>query len=183
MVNVKMRNPGPPLPQFPLKFGPAVALKVLKVVRGDIHGRASSFIALTDSGQYIDHMQAVFPLPVYDPGMAKTASSLRALREAAGLSVREVARQIGEQHTNVLYWETSGNLPRSNILLPLARVLGVTVEELLGQSKPRRAQPAGGKLGQVFEKAARLPRRQQQKIIELLEPFVERHTPGPSNGT
>jgi hypothetical protein len=50
MVNVKMRNPGPPLPQFPLKFGPTVALKVLKVVRGDIHGRASSFIALPDDG-------------------------------------------------------------------------------------------------------------------------------------
>jgi transcriptional regulator with XRE-family HTH domain len=126
-------------------------------------------------------MQAIFPTVVYDPVMAKTASRLRALREAAGLSVREVARQIGEQHTNVLYWETNGNLPRSDVLLPLARVLGVTVEELLGQSKPRRTQPAGGRLGQVFEKAARLPRRQQQKIIELLEPFVERHTPDPSS--
>lgn len=114
--------------------------------------------------------------------MAQIASRLRALREAAGLSVRELARQINEQHTNVLYWENSGNLPRSNVLIPMAKALGVSVEELLGQPKPKRAQPAGGKLGLLFGAASKLPRRQQQKIVELLEPFVDRYVNVQING-
>lgn len=105
--------------------------------------------------------------------MAQATSRLRALREAAGLSIRELARQIGERHTNVLYWETSGGLPRSNVLIPMAKALGVSVEELLGQPKPKRAQPAGGKLGQAFERAAKLPRRQQAKIAEVVEALVD----------
>jgi transcriptional regulator with XRE-family HTH domain len=116
-------------------------------------------------------MQALFVPSLYDPCMA-TKSRLRALREAAGLSVRELARQIGEQHTNVLYWETSGNLPRSNVLVPMAKTLGVTVEELLGQPKPSRVTSPGGRARQLFEAVSRMPRRQQDKVLDILEPFV-----------
>jgi transcriptional regulator with XRE-family HTH domain len=101
---------------------------------------------------------------------------LRALREAAGLSQRELARLIGQEQSNVRYWETSGTLPRSDVLIPIARALGVTVEELLGHppSRKRTGTPPG-KLGQLFDNVARLPRRQQEKIIELLEPYVSHH--------
>jgi transcriptional regulator with XRE-family HTH domain len=44
------------------------------------------------------------------------ASRLRGLREAAGLSLRELARQIGEDHSNIRYWETTGKPPRSELL-------------------------------------------------------------------
>jgi len=92
------------------------------------------------------------------------------------LSQRELARQIEQDQSNVRYWETTGKFPRSDVLIPMAKALGVSVEELLGQPKPKRLQPAGGKLGQLFETASRLPRRQQQKIVELLEPYVREHS-------
>jgi transcriptional regulator with XRE-family HTH domain len=101
--------------------------------------------------------------------MAK--SSLRKMREATGLSLRELARQIGETHTNVSYWERSGNLPRADLLRPIAKALGVTVEQLLGD-EPKRAMPTGGRLRQLFERASKLPRRQQEKLISVIEPFV-----------
>jgi transcriptional regulator with XRE-family HTH domain len=116
-------------------------------------------------------MQVLFPSVVYDPLMA-TKSRLRALREVAGLTVRELARQIDEQHTNVLYWETSGNLPRSNVLVPMAKALGVTVEELLGQPRSKKVLAPGGRLGRVVETISRLPRRQQDKIVDVIETFV-----------
>jgi transcriptional regulator with XRE-family HTH domain len=119
-------------------------------------------------------MQEIFSFAAYAPGMA-AKSRLRELREAAGLSVRELARQIGEQHTNVLYWEQSGNLPRSNVLLPMAKALGVTVHDLLGEPKARRSVAPGGRLGQIFEQVAKLPRRQQQKVIEMAEGFLALH--------
>jgi transcriptional regulator with XRE-family HTH domain len=105
-----------------------------------------------------------------------TKSNLRQLREAAGLSVREFARQVGESATNVSYWERSGQLPRSDVLAPMAKALGVSVEALLGEPTPRRTAKPGGKAGTVFEAVSRLPRRQQQKILEVVEAMVEKHT-------
>ncbi len=125
-------------------------------------------------------MQAFFLTSQYIDSMAITVkgSHLRKLREAAGLSLREVARQIGEQPSNLNYWETSGQLPRSNVLIPIAKVLGVTVEELLGESRPKRILTPGGKVRKVFEAVTRLPRRQQEKIIEVIEALVERQNNG-----
>lgn len=131
-------------------------------------------IALTMYGQYTDHMQVIFSLTPYSRLMA-TKSNLRQLREAAGLSVRELARQIGESHTNVIYWERSGQIPRSDVLAPMAKALGITVHDLLGEPKPGRVVAPGGKLGQVFEQVGKLPRRQQQKVIEMAEGFLALH--------
>jgi len=103
------------------------------------------------------------------------ASRLKALREAAGLSMRELARQIGEDHSNVRYWETSGNPPRSDVLPAMAQALGVTVEELLGVPKSRRGTAPSSRTGRAFEAVARLPRRQQKKIVEVVEAFVAQH--------
>jgi transcriptional regulator with XRE-family HTH domain len=119
-------------------------------------------------------MQGFFSLPIYDSRMAakKIESPLRALREAAGISLRELARQIGEDHSNVRFWETTGKIPRSDVLIPMAKALGVTVEELLGEPKAKRSSTPGGRVGQMFEAVSKLPRRQQQKIVDLLQPFV-----------
>ena len=128
-------------------------------------------------GQYTVQVQALFLAAAYSAGMtAKNQTSLlRMLRERAGLSVRELARQIDESHTNVSYWERSGQIPRSDKLAPIAKVLGVTVEELLGESKPRRAAIPGGRAGRVFEAVSRLPRRQQDKIVDVVEALVAQH--------
>ena len=105
----------------------------------------------------------------------KTKSDLRKLRETAGLSVRELARQIDESHTNVSYWERSGQIPRSDKLAAIAKALGVTVEQLLGEPTARRVATPGGKARQVFEAVSRLPRRQQQKIVEVVEALIAQH--------
>jgi len=116
-------------------------------------------------------MQELFSSVDYSAFMA-TKSNLRRLREAAGLSVRELAKQIGESHTNVSYWERSGQIPRSDVLADIARVLGVSVEEVLGEPKPRRAGGPGGKVRQAFEAVSKLPRRQQQHVLKVVNALV-----------
>jgi transcriptional regulator with XRE-family HTH domain len=119
-----------------------------------------------------------FSCPVrYGFAMA-SKSPLRKLREATGLSVREFARQIGENHTNVSYWERSGQIPRSNVLAPMAKALGVSVDELLGQPRPSRVVSPGGRARQLFEAISKLPRRQQEKLLDVLEPFIRQHVNG-----
>lgn len=121
-------------------------------------------------------MQEQFLTVAYSADMTAKShdSQLKVFRETAGLSLRELARRIGEDHSNVRYWESGGHLPRADVLIPMAKALGVSVEELLGEPKPKRIVGPAGRLGQVFDAASRLPRRQQQKVAEFVEAFVER---------
>ena len=116
-------------------------------------------------------MQVLSVSPVYDACMAR-ASHLRALRELSGLSQRKLAREIKEDHSNVRYWENSGTLPRSDVLIKMAKALGVTVEELLGEPKP--AKLPAGKLGDLFKAIAELPPDERQQVLEVVEPYVEK---------
>ena len=121
---------------------------------------------------------------VYFPTMTTTgtpSAHLTALREQAGLTVRELARQLGTSHPNILSWEKNGRVAKTEFLLPMARIFGVTVEEVLGEVRPRRVANPGGKLGQVFDAAAKLPRSKQDKVIALLEAFVDQHAAASSS--
>ena len=65
-------------------------------------------------------------------------------------------------------------------MLPkLAHALGVSVDELLGVTPPKpKKQAAKGRLQLVFESASKLPRRQQQKIAEVVEALVAQRVNG-----
>ena len=106
--------------------------------------------------------------------MSQNAGSrLRSLREASGLSLRELARQIDEQPTNLSYWERTGSLPRADLILPIAQALGITPEDLLGDGKTKRVINPGGKVRHVFEEVQKLPRRRQDKIVEVVEALLK----------
>jgi hypothetical protein len=58
------------------------------------------------------------------------------------------------------------------------RVLGVSVTELLGEDVPiKRARKSGptGKLRKVFEEVSKLPRCQQEKIVEVVTALVSQY--------
>lgn len=107
--------------------------------------------------------------------MRKTApaSHLNLLRRRTGLPLREAARRLDVLHTKLVYWEKTGKIPDPELVGKVAALYGVSVEEVLGLKDAADAPRApGGKLGEVFTAAAKLPRRQQQKIIEFVEPFI-----------
>ena len=110
------------------------------------------------------------------PEKPNTDSHLTTLRKQIGMTVREVARQLGTTHTTVMYWERTGKVGKTEYVLPLAKLLGVSVEEVLGAPKPRKNTTPGGKLGKAFEEAAKLPRSKQEKVIALLDAFVTAHS-------
>ena len=66
-------------------------------------------------------------------------------------------------------------MPRSNLLIPMATALGVTVEQLLGEAKPKRDLSPAGRMRQLFDQPSKLPRGKQEKIVAILEPFVREH--------
>jgi hypothetical protein len=54
----------------------------------------------------------------------------------------------------------------------MAKALGVTVEQLLGEAQPRRAAGPGGKVRQAFEAVSKLPRRQQEHVLKVVNALV-----------
>ena len=100
---------------------------------------------------------------------------LAEMRERAGLTRREFARRLETSHTNVNAWERAGWITKAEFLAPAASILGVTVEDLLGLPKTRHNPIPGGKLGQAFAAASKLPRGKQEKVIALLEAFIAQH--------
>ena len=62
----------------------------------------------------------------------------------------------------------------------MAKALGVSVHELLGEPRPGRLVMPGGRLGQVFDQVTKLPRRQQDKIIEVVQALVAQRANGNS---
>jgi transcriptional regulator with XRE-family HTH domain len=117
----------------------------------------------------------------YDPRMPQKSPKVRPahgtrladLRRAAGLTQVELAKLVSETQQNITFWEHSDKPPRSDVLPKLAKVLGVSVEQLLGISPlaDRRPGPVG-KTQKAFEEVARLPRSQQDKIVEIVEALV-----------
>ena len=123
-------------------------------------------------------MQAVFDSRLYDGTMSEQprpshGKHLRALREAVGISQRELAKMLDVHYSNVSFWERTGTVPRSTLVPKMAEILGVSVEVVLGQpgtGRRKAAPPGRAKL--AFDSVARLPRRQQEKILEMVEAFV-----------
>ena len=99
-------------------------------------------------------------------------SPLKKVRLKVGISQRELARLIDETQSTVEYWEKPGNLPRASSLIPIAKALGVTIEEILGQAPPKSKIPRGGKMLQLFTEASTLPRSQQKKISDVVEALI-----------
>jgi len=98
------------------------------------------------------------------------------LRKAAKLTQTELAELVGESQTNIAYWEQSDKPPRSDVLPKLAEVLGVRVEHLLTAETllVRRGGPVG-KARRVFEEVSRLPRREQNRVVEFVSALVSQY--------
>jgi transcriptional regulator with XRE-family HTH domain len=112
---------------------------------------------------------------------AQRGKRLKALREAAGLSQRELAERLTVHHSNIGFWESGAVPPRSEVLPAMADIFGVRVEELLGHEAKRKVVAApSGRARLVFDKVSKLPKRQQQKILEVVEAFVAQHGNGHS---
>lgn len=59
-----------------------------------------------------------------------TLKGLRRLREAAGLSQKELADRLYVVRAAVSAWEAGTNLPRAEMLPTIARVLHCSIDEL-----------------------------------------------------
>jgi transcriptional regulator with XRE-family HTH domain len=118
-----------------------------------------------------DNQDMSRPLSRHRPAQG---ARLRDLRIAAGLTQEELGRLVGMPQGNIAFWELSDKPPRSEILVKLATALGVRIEALLnGHAAPVRRGGPVGKARETFERVSRLPRRQQEHILGVVEALLK----------
>ncbi len=78
------------------------------------------------------------------------ARRLRELRRRAGFSQEELASRVGVSAQAVSKWELALNLPETEVLVPLARLLGVSTDELL--LSPVRREEWEARWGSAWKK-------------------------------
>jgi transcriptional regulator with XRE-family HTH domain len=99
---------------------------------------------------------------------------LVALRNTAGLSQTALADLLGVSQANIAFWERSEKPPRSDVLPKLAKILGVSVETILGiEAAPKKPGPVS-RLQRLFDDIKDLPRKDQEAAAEWLEFFVDK---------
>ena len=107
------------------------------------------------------------------------------LRQASGLSQQQLAKAAGVTQSNIAFWERSAKPPRGEVIPALAKALGVSIDELLKadsiqNGKGRHPGPAS-RLEKLTGKLAELPRRQQTKILDVVEAMLAQQTVGSSS--
>jgi transcriptional regulator with XRE-family HTH domain len=109
----------------------------------------------------------------------KQGAHLAQLRKAAGLSQAQLAKLIDQPQGNVAFWELSDKPPRSDLLPKLAKVLGVNIQDLIYSDSVKKisSRKTGpiSKLRKLFLELEKLPRHQQDKIIDFLSLFIKQH--------
>ena len=76
--------------------------------------------------------------------------SIRRLRETAQLTQKDLAQAVGVTDKAVSKWETGRGLPDISLLDPLAKVLGVSLAELLAGDREVNANKAGNMMRSRF---------------------------------
>jgi len=98
---------------------------------------------------------------------------LSELRKAAGSSQVEVAETLNIPQRTVSYYEREGKYLPSNLVEPLAKLFGVTVDVILGMKgeNPTKRGPKS-KLERQFEEVQKLSRTKQEFISKLLSQIL-----------
>lgn len=63
--------------------------------------------------------------------------TIRAKREAIGVTQQAMATALGVDRSTVTKWEAAGTYPRSSLFPKIADFLGCTIDELYGRTSRR----------------------------------------------
>lgn len=107
--------------------------------------------------------------------LAGVGARIADLRKRAGYTQQELAEAVNTTQRMISYYETQAEPPPSTLLPDLARVLKVSIDELLGleplKKKPR--MPDSRVLRRVQQIEALDPAEKRQ-VLQVLDAFIER---------
>lgn len=113
-------------------------------------------------------------MPAKKPPETAFGKRLVVFRQARGLTQIQLAKAAGTTQRAISYYETEADFPPAPALITLARVLRVSVDELLGL-KPAKLDEGNAqkrRLWKRFQRMESLPERDQRAVIRLINSLV-----------
>ena len=105
-----------------------------------------------------------------DPGAI--GERIRKARVARGLTQAELGKRIGVSQRMVTYYEVRGVSPAPELIIKLARVLVVPIEELLGQKTPPKPPsdiPESVHLWRRLKKLEQLQPNDRKTVLKMID--------------
>lgn len=94
-------------------------------------------------------------------------------RKKAGLTQVDVATKLGVSQQVITFWEREAPAPRAEMLAPLAQLLNVSIDELLGLTKATKKKGPASRLEKSFADVAKLPRRKQDQVLDVVDTLLK----------
>jgi transcriptional regulator with XRE-family HTH domain len=94
------------------------------------------------------------------------------LRKARGLTQTELGKKIGISKRMVAYYEGQTKRPPAHLLIPIARALRISVEELLGVKKLSVSETNHAALWRRLKKVEMLSKSDQKALLKMIDGLV-----------
>jgi len=95
------------------------------------------------------------------------------MRKARGLTQTELGNKIGLSKRMVAYYEGQTKRPPANLLIPIAKALKVSIEELLGAKKMSLNETTHAALWRRLKKVETLPKSDQRALLKMLDACIK----------
>jgi len=111
------------------------------------------------------------------PSSTNFGQRLTALRRARGISQADLADALGVKQPTVSYYESQNGHPQADVLTKLAKVLAVSVDELLGQPGSHKnlttETPEARRLWKHFRVLLDLPDKDRRAVLHMLNGLAQ----------
>ena len=107
---------------------------------------------------------------------------LRSLRKQRGLTLEKLGELVGVSWRVIFYYEKETEHPPVHILVPIAKALKVSVDELLGvKGLTEEFNPKEAALWRRLKKAELLPPKDRKTLLDLLAALLAKSQRSHSN--
>ena len=93
---------------------------------------------------------------------------LAQLRRSKGLTQVELAKKIGVSQRVIAYYEGETNFPPAHLLVPVAKALKISVDELLGSKKIKLSDTNHIRFWNKLKKAESLSEADKKALLNVL---------------
>jgi len=95
-------------------------------------------------------------------------------RKAKGLTQKELGEQIGVSNRVVAYYEKETNFPPAHLIVPMAKALGITTDELLGLKTAKASVEAPNlRIVRRMKAIEALPTAKQKSLLNTIDTFLK----------
>lgn len=120
-------------------------------------------------------LQHPFPMAAKEKAFyAQLGRRIAERRKAAGITQVDLAQRLGIAQQTMAHYEGGVSRIAVALLPPLAKAIGTTVEELIGEDASRSSKRGPTpKLQQQLEQVSRLPKAQQKFVSQMLDTVLQ----------